>query len=84
MNLDYSGKILKWHGCDSAIVGVDININQRFIYDQEKLIQIMQSDFEFNEEDAYDFMSHSMISQLHGDGHPVIINTHIDCIQNFS
>ena len=73
MQLDYTSESMKWAGCDEAIVGVTINITPRLIYDRDHLIHLMISKFDFTEEDAWDYMHHSMVTQTHGDKHPLIL-----------
>ena len=81
MNLEFTDESMKWVGCDDALIGITINIQPRLIYDRDLLIEVMIRKFDFTEEDAWDYMCHSMITQIHGDKHPLIMVSDHDHIK---
>lgn len=69
----YEDNLLKMDGFDEAIIGIDQGIEQRLVYDIDKIALVLMTRDEMSEEDAYDYISYNITSTYVGDKTPLVI-----------
>jgi hypothetical protein len=70
--------LLKLDGFDEAIIGVCMTWNnetlvERIVYDGNKIIELLKSDGEMDEEEAQDYLDFNIIGAYMGEATPIVM-----------
>ena len=70
--------LLKLDGFDEAVIGVCMTWNnetlvERIVYDGNKIIELLKSDGEMDEEEAQDYLDFNIIGAYMGEATPIVM-----------
>jgi hypothetical protein len=70
--------ILKLEGFDEAVIGVcmtwnDNTLVERVVYDGNKILDLLKSDGEMDEEEAQEYLDYNIIGAYMGDTTPIVM-----------
>jgi len=68
-------ELLKIDGFDDAIIGVEESVEQKLIYDIDKIAEILITRDQMTEDDAYEYISFNITSAYVGEKTPILVKT---------
>jgi len=68
-------ELLKIDGFDDAIIGVEESVEQKLIYDIDKIAKILTTRDQMSYEDAYEYISFNITSTYVGEKTPILVKT---------
>tara|TARA_R110002049_G_scaffold58499_3_gene159003 strand:- start:705 stop:947 length:243 start_codon:yes stop_codon:yes gene_type:complete len=68
-------ELLKIDGFDNAIIGVEESVEQKLIYDIDKIAEILITRDQMTEDDAYEYISFNITSAYVGEKTPILVKT---------
>jgi len=68
-------ELLKIDGFDEAIIGVEESVEQKLIYDIDKIAEILITRDQMTEDDAYEYISFNITSAYVGEKTPILVKT---------
>jgi len=68
-------ELLKINGFDDAIIGVEESVEQKLIYDIDKIAEILITRDQMTEDDAYEYISFNITSAYVGKKTPILVKT---------
>jgi len=68
-------ELLKIDGFDDAIIGVEESVEQKLIYDIDKIAEILITRDQMTEDDAYEYISFNITSAYVGKKTPILVKT---------
>ena len=74
-NMIGDDELLKINGFDDAIIGVEESVEQKLIYDIDKIAGILITRDQMSYEDAYDYISYNITSAYVGKKTPILVKT---------
>ena len=74
-NMIGDDEFLKINGFDDAIIGVEESVEQKLIYDIDKIAEILITRDQMTEDDAYEYISFNITSAYVGEKTPILVKT---------
>ena len=74
-NMIGDDELLKINGFDDAIIGVEESVEQKLIYDIDKIAEILITRDQMTEDDAYEYISFNITSAYVGKKTPILVKT---------
>ena len=74
-NMIGDDELLKINGFDDAIIGVEESVEQKLIYDIDKIAEILITRDQMTEDDAYEYISFNITSAYVGEKTPILVKT---------
>ena len=74
-NMIGDDELLKIDGFDNAIIGVEESVEQKLIYDIDKIAEILITRDQMTEDDAYEYISFNITSAYVGEKTPILVKT---------
>ena len=74
-NMIGDDEFLKINGFDDAIIGVEESVEQKLIYDIDKIAEILITRDQMTEDDAYKYISFNITSAYVGEKTPILVKT---------
>ena len=72
-NMIGDDEFLKINGFDDAIIGVEESVEQKLIYDIDKIAEILITRDQMTEDDAYEYISFNITSAYVGEKTPILV-----------
>ena len=74
-NMIGDDELLKINGFDDAIIGVEESVEQKLIYDIDKIAEILITRDQMTEDDAYEYISFNITSAYVGKKTRILVKT---------
>ena len=74
-NMIGDDEFLKINGFDDAIIGVEESVEQKLIYDIDKIAEILITRDQMTEDDAYEYISFNITSAYVGEKTQILVKT---------
>ena len=74
-NMIGDDELLKIDGFDNAIIGVEESVEQKLIYDIDKIAEILITRDQMTKDDAYKYISFNITSAYVGEKTPILVKT---------